>query len=161
MKNYIIGILIVFVLFLCSLFYKNNNQSNFECFPIPKSLIAQSEHPILYIFIVFSKDNCSDCLGIIDVLNNLPSNFIVCGIVNKEEMKDENEFRTIIGANFQLKTSFSKLTKFSPNYTPTIIGVGQNGKIYFVLPGVPNEKEYLEKFLNDFYTRAFPLLMTK
>jgi len=51
-----------------------------------------------------------------------------------------------------------KIINFLPVYTPTLFGVGDNGVIYFVLPGVPNEKKYLNQFLESFYYKAYKIL---
>lgn len=159
MKNYFIGLLIVFSVFLSSVIYKNSKISNLEKFPVKSEIQNEKDEPKLHLFLVFSKRNCHDCLGIIDVLNELPSQFIVVGIVPEKEMKNSVEIREITGAEFPLKPLKKVYLKFLPNYSPTIIGSDYRGKVYFVLPGVPNEKDYLEKFLTDFYSKAFTLLI--
>jgi len=94
-------------------------------------------------------------LRVIDVLNELPSHFVVKGIVPEEELKNEVELRKITGAKFELEKLSSRYIKFLPNYAPTLFGMGRKGKIYFILPGVPTEKEYLRNFLDSFYYKAF------
>jgi hypothetical protein len=42
----------------------------------------------------------------------------------------------------------NKYNGFLPWYTPTIIGVSPNGIILFSLPGVPQQSEYIKKFLD-------------
>jgi len=84
---------------------------------------------------------------------------VVTGIVPTSELKNETELRQISGATFNLIAYKSFYKKFNPNYTPAIFGVGSNGKILFVLPGVPGEKEYLYNFLSNFYGKSIELLL--
>jgi len=159
MKNYVIGIMIISIIFLGSLIYRESKILNFENFPVKTNVKEIDSEPRLFLYLFFSKRNCHDCLGIIEVLNKLPSQFKVIGIVPNIEMRNEIELRRITGATFPLEPLTKKYSTFLPNYTPTLFGAGYNGKIYFILPGVPNEKEYLEKFLTDFYVKAFQILI--
>jgi hypothetical protein len=63
------------------------------------------------------------------------------------------------GAAFKL-IGFKKAHKrFNPNYTPAIYGVSGEGKILFILPGVPGESKYLYGFLVSFYSKSVELLI--
>lgn len=157
MKNYILGFLSVIILVLLSIIYKNEMSFKHKL-PLPKEKknLDKEDHLVLYVF--FSKNNCPDCLGVIDVLNNLPSYFVVVGIVPKNELKEEKELRRITNASFPL-LDCSKYRKYIPWYTPSIIGISPiNGDILFTLPGVPGEKEYLGIFLESFYRKSYPIL---
>jgi len=88
----------------------------------------------------------------------LPKQFKVFGIIPEDELLSEKELKHKTGANFEL-ISMKEFKKFIPLYAPTLIGVSRNRNIYFVLPGVPYAKEYLEQFLIDFYYKAYPLIL--
>jgi len=108
-----------------------------------------------YLFFFFSYKNCPPCLKVISVLNNLPPQFIVVGVIQSEELRDEPLIRKELGVTFRL-ISTNKLKKYIPPYWPTIVGVDQNRKIYFILPSVPDEKDYLAEFITKFYEIANP-----
>jgi hypothetical protein len=159
MKNYIIGVLVVIIVVLSSLFYKQNKTSVPKRFPaLEEAKTGDAEVPlILYVF--FSKRNCLDCMEVMEVLNKLPPHFIVRGIVPGKELEDEKELRGITGAEFPLM-SVSEYKKYIPWYGPSIIGVSPiDGRIIFTLPGVPGEKEYLENFLESLYSKLYPLFV--
>ncbi len=160
MKNYIIATLLVVILVLSSFLYKNSKTLGTP-FPIGGETwtrVANGVDVPLFLYVFFKKNNCHDCLEVIQTLNSLPPQFIVTGIVPEEELKDEKELRTITGAAFPLE-SFKQYQKFLPWYTPTILAVSPKGKILVTLPGVPEEKEYLEKFLNSLYEKIYPLFL--
>ena len=157
MKNYIIGLLIVFALFLSSVIYKRNKEPILQKFPIEK-IVKKTDSPEFYIYLFFSKRNCHSCLRVIDVLNNLPKYFIVRGIIPKKEYENEKEIREITGAKFKLSPMEKKYNRFLPLYSPTIYGIDRQGIIYFVLPGVPGEEKYLKTFLINFYYKTYNLL---
>jgi hypothetical protein len=158
MKNYVIIFLAVCLIVSVSLIFKNERKRVFNDFPEPTVERAQEIEGPLNLYLFFSKNNCSDCLEIIEVLNTLPKQFNVCGIVPDDELSQEKQLREKSGALFPLIGARS-YTKFSPNYWPTLIGTSKSSKILFLLPGVPNEKKYLEEFLNSFFDRVYPLLV--
>ena len=86
---------------------------------------------------------------------------LVCILVifsfKSKELENEAELRETTGAAFDLIAYKDSYRQFIPHYSPTIFGVG-NEKIYFVLPGIPGEKEYLEEFLIVFYNHILPFL---
>jgi len=160
MKNYIIGFLCVCLLVLITFLYKNSKTPVLEKFPIENrpTEIASNEPP-LYLFIFFSQHNCHVCLEAIQVLNERPPPFFVTGIVPGEELKNETELRTNTGAAFNLISLKDQHKRFYPHYTPAILGVGGNGKILFIFPGVPGEKKCLYDFLINFYGKSIDLLI--
>jgi len=158
-KKYIIGFLITAVIFLLSIIKRNSQKPVLNDFPLVKiHKNKKIDNPSLYVYIYFTKNNCYDCLRVVDVLNNLPSYFIVKGVVPEKDLKNEKLLRETTGAEFELVKLSSRFYRFLPNYAPTIFGAGKDGKVYFVLPAVPGEKEYLKKFLNSFYYKTFHLL---
>ncbi|HLP46329.1 MAG TPA: hypothetical protein VK469_10295 [Candidatus Kapabacteria bacterium] len=156
MKNYIIGILGVIILALLSIIYKNEVSSR-NRLPLPIGIKNLNVEKSLILYVFFSKNNCPDCLEIINVLNNLPHHFAVFGIVPENELKEEKELRGITKAAFPL-ISVSGYRKYVPSYAPAIVGVSPvNGDIFFTLPGVPGEKEYLGNFLESLYVKLYPV----
>ena len=157
MKNYLIGTLVVIILALSSIIYKNETSPR-KRFPVlEKTEKSEAEVPC-FLYVFFSKRNCHDCLEIMDVLNSLPPYFIVMGIVPDSELKEEKELRNITGAAFPL-VGGSKYKKFIPWYTPSIVGVSPSGDVIFTLPGVPGGKAYLENFLESLYGKVYPVFL--
>ena len=159
MKNFIIAILAVCLLVAVSFIYKGEQKKAFDNFPgtHQDKKVEDAENP-LYLYFFFSGSNCMDCLEMIEVLNTLPVHFLVFGVVPDKELKNETELRARSGAAFDLQGARA-FKKYSPQYWPTLIGVSKGNRVMFVLPGVPNEKEYLLNFLEDFYQKAYPLLL--
>lgn len=161
MKNYVIVTLLMIIFVLASVIYKISIQSHGVDFPIQEDERTRVSSDIdvpLFLYIFFKKNNCHDCLEIIHVLNNLPPQFIVTGIVPENELDNEKDLRIKTGAVFPLK-SVNDYEKHIPWYTPTILGVSPKGKILLTLPGVPREKEYLEKFLDALYGKIYPAFL--
>ncbi|MCX6578923.1 MAG: hypothetical protein NT166_01910 [Candidatus Aminicenantes bacterium] len=158
MKNYIIGVLGVVILVFASIIYKEKLSPR-NSFPLPEETSSFETKASLILFVFFSKNNCPDCLEIIDVLNQLPSHFVVFGIVPENELKDEKELRRITKAAFPL-LSVSRYREHITWYAPTIVGVSPvNGDIFFTLPGVPGEKAYLGIFLESLYNKVSPVFL--
>ena len=157
MKNYIIGFLIICTAVSVSFIYKIERKLPLQHFPIPPTNDSQVDNP-LYLLLFFSIENCKDCLGVIDVLNRISAPFIVYGIVPGKELKKENQLRKVTGAAFEL-ISAERFKRYAPLYAPTLMGVSQKGRIFFIIPGVPNQKINLENFLINFYNKAYALLL--
>ncbi|MDD8019836.1 MAG: hypothetical protein PHU81_01435 [Acidobacteriota bacterium] len=81
----------------------------------------------------------------------------VLGIIRDEEIKNPDEISEITGARFPTK-SFRKWKKYRPNYAPTLYGVGNDGKIYFVLACTGFEESYLRSYVDEFMRKADYLL---
>jgi hypothetical protein len=161
MKNSIIGFLAICVIVVLSFMYKASHSPILGKFPVENELknIPTDELPLL-IYIFFSRHNCPNCLEAIHVLNELPPPFFVTGIVPGEELKNEDELRKTTGAAFNLVGFNESYKKFTPHYMPTVFGVGRDGQILFILPGIPGEKKYLHEFLINFYGKSLELLIT-
>ncbi len=116
MKNYIIGALIAIIIALSSFLYKYsvNGTSNTLSVPLSKEEIKTDGTPKLLLLVFFSRKNCSDCLGIIDVLNNMPSSqFIVRGVIPDNELESIEEVKAFIGLpRNSTGTVFSSITVF-------------------------------------------------
>jgi hypothetical protein len=158
MKNYIIGLLMVIILVFASLFYKEKTRLRYAAFPIVETKANDNVNLHLYVF--FSKQNCTPCLEYIKELNELPPEIKVFGVAPDFELKDEAILRELTGAAFPLIGN-SRFKNFIPIYSPTTVGVSTNGEIYFVLPGVPGEKEYIESFLMNLYFKLQRIFMNK
>lgn len=156
MKNYIIALLAVTVIFLGSVIYKSNISSIFRYFPIHK-FKAEEGNARIYLIFYFSMKNCLPCLDIIEILNQLPHHYKVIGIVPELELQFEDELRMITSARFELR-SLKKFKKYMPTYSPSLFGINQKGEILFILPGVPGENVYFRQFLESFIRRASSLL---
>jgi hypothetical protein len=154
MKNYVIGIMAVIILFLVSVIYKNNSTIQVGIdFPIMEETKARVPKDVdvpIYLYVFFSIRNCYNCLQVVRELNNLEPHYIVTGIVPEDELREETKTRSITGATFPLE-SRNKYKKFIPWYSPSIIGVSLNGVIIFILPGVPQQAENVKKFLDSLY----------
>ncbi len=155
MRNYIILLLVVIILALSSYVYKIHNENLFEKFP--GHLIKNEDESSLFLFLFFSVKNCRPCLEIVKVLNRLPNKYKVIGVIPEGEFTKEDNLKFIrekLGAEFKM----NKFKKFIPQYAPTLIAVSKSKEIMFVLPAVPNEREYFERFIESFYNRALLLL---
>ncbi|MDQ1349870.1 MAG: hypothetical protein QG657_171 [Acidobacteriota bacterium] len=158
MKNYIIGLLMVISLVFASLFYKEKTRLRYAEFPVVETKVSDNSHLHLYVF--FSKQNCVPCLEYIKELNELPPEIKVFGVVPDFEVKDEAILRELTGAAFPLIGN-SQFKWFIPLYSPTTVGVSTKGEIYFVLPGVPGEKDYIENFLMNLYYKLQRIFVNK
>jgi thiol-disulfide isomerase/thioredoxin len=158
MKNYIIALLIVLVIVIISFQYKTNRRGIFSNFPGDDLQPHESIDAPVFLFLFFSLKSCQPCLEIVEVLNNLPSNFRVIGVVPESDLAHKNELKDLSGSRFLLR-SLKGYKKYKPFYNPTLIGVSKSKKILFILPGVPKEKEYLENFLDEFSRKAYPILV--
>jgi hypothetical protein len=93
--------LCVAVLFVGSVVYKQQNTMVCYHFPVPESLKKQTEAVPFYIFLFFSRNDCIPCLvEIVKVLDTLPSQFCVAGIVPEDELKDKRGLMRLSGASF-------------------------------------------------------------
>jgi len=156
MKNFVIIFLIVVISVLSSFLYKNSKTPIYKGFPVEKITANENEVPfVLYIF--FSKKNCKDCLEVIHVLNELSPPFMVFGVVPGSELKDESKLRKITGAVFPI-ISNRGYKKYIPPYSPSIVGMSKDGKIYFVFPGIPGMNEFLKNFIFVFYQKIYGIL---
>jgi hypothetical protein len=151
-------ILLVFIIIaLASIIYKKDKASIYDNFPAPTTA-RKSTEPSFYLYLFFSKTNCHDCLQIIEVLNQLSPPFKVTGLVPGSELKDEALLRNETGALFELKNK-KDFKRFEPIYSPAVVGVSENGTIFFVLPAAPGLKDYFGPYLNEFYKKIYPYLL--
>jgi hypothetical protein len=162
MKNYIIGFLVVCLVMMGTFYYKLAKTPVLDKFPIEQPLgRTENGEPPLYIFIFFSRNNCPVCLNVIQELDKLQHPFVVSGIVPGKELENEKELRNAIGVTFKLIPYKNIYRRFKPHYSPTIFGVSGKGRVLFVLPGVPDEKDYIKNFLATFYSKSMDLLISE
>jgi hypothetical protein len=167
MKNYIIGALACIIMAMGTIIYKNptNVKKNLAVqYPLElrkaSPLSKSTENPKLYLYVFFSKGNCRDCLGIIEVLNELPPTyFFIKGVVPKREYNNIEEIRAITGATFPIESD-QMFKGLIPQYTPALVGLSKKSDLFFIIPGVPGEKEYLESFLNSIYHKVYSYLVS-
>ncbi len=167
MKNYIIGALVCIILALGTLLYKsqaNERKTLSIKFPLEigkaGALSKSNKNPQIHIYVFFSKESCHDCLGIVDVLNILsPTHFLIKGVVPEGEYSAIEEIRGITGATFPIESD-RKFRGLIPRYSPAIVGLSKKSDLFFVIPGVPGEKEYLDFFLNSLYNKVYPYLVS-
>jgi thioredoxin-related protein len=162
MKYYVIAFLVVSLVVLGTFYYKLAKTPALDRFPIenPVGKIESGEPP-LYIFIFFSRNNCPVCLDVIQELNKLQPPLVVYGIVPGKELENEKDLRNATGATFKLIPFKNIYKRFRPHYFPTTFGVSGKGRVLFVLPGVPDEKDYIKNFLATFYGRSMELLISE
>jgi hypothetical protein len=157
-RNYIIGVLAVTILFLGSIVYKQQNAMFCHHFPIPGNLKNKSNEPPFYLFLFFSKKDCLACLlKTIEVINTLPSQFYTVGVVPDEELKDEKELKRLTGGSFPLY-GYEKYKKYLPWHTPTLFGISPAGKIIFVLPAVEGQEASLGSTIRAIYGNLYSYL---
>lgn len=163
MKNYIIGVLIVAVLAVSSSYYKYYTHTQIP----PKKTLEisfvvgdgstdkKSKDKKLYLYAFFSKNNCSDCMKSLEVLNGLPTSmFVVKGLVPDHELSDLSSVLEKTHVEFPIEGQ-SKLPTLLPQYTPTVVGVTRKGTLLCVIPGVPGEQNYIEQFLYSLYYKSY------
>ena len=103
MKKYYIILGIIFVLLTVSFIYKVNISKNiFKNFPFDSDKKNTNDENKFQIFIFFNKNTCKSCMGVIDVLNRMPEQFKVYGVVPGSELKNEMALRNRTGASFDL-----------------------------------------------------------
>jgi len=149
-KNLVIIILIVLIVVLISFLYKHHVRSIYSNFPLLIKDIPETGMKPFYLFFYFHSHDCPSCLEVIQILNNLPRHFIVTGLVSENELKDEDMIRKMTGAIFPL-VSIKNYKNFIPPISPMMIGVSEEGVILFILPAIPEQKEYLLDFIQTFY----------
>lgn len=154
MKGYLAGVLALCVMALASMLYKQGRANVFAGF---EKVSAQAGDPTLYLYGFFSSESCAPCAELIGVLNNLPEEFRVTGIVPRAEaarielLKEEYQIRFPV-------LSSARFRRYRPFVTPSIIGASRGGRILFVLPCATLGPEEIRMFLIDFQVKLAPYL---
>lgn len=156
MKKYYLLLVAALSLFCLSLYYKHSKESLFSNFPVSR-YISEKSPTKLNLFFFFSMNNCEPCLKIIEILNTLDGKYRVLGIIPEKEVAQMREVRIITNASFEIEGS-DAFSRYKVNYSPTLIGANNRGDVLFIIPGVPGESEYLEKFIETFAHRAKSIL---
>jgi hypothetical protein len=160
MKNLFYIFLGVVIVYLISVIYRGQATPILAKFPIEEIEQKINKATDFYLVLFFTKSTCSPCVQqIVDLLNKLPENIRVVGIIKKEDLIFLDEIRNFSGAKFPIKT-IKKWERFRPNYVPTVFGVGQDGRIYFILACVGIEHAYLRAYLDELL-RKYNYLMSK
>ncbi|MCR4410107.1 MAG: hypothetical protein QHH43_07875 [Candidatus Saccharicenans sp.] len=148
----------VFLIYLFSVNYKERTSQVLARFPVIENEDVSKEGPRLNLYLFFSRRGCPPCLRVIDLLNQPRPGISVVGIIPEDEGGSIEEVRNSLGVEFPVRT-VKKWKKFIPNYAPTLFGVGQDGRVYFVLPCVGLEEHYLVEYLDEFEHKAAFLLL--
>lgn len=147
----------VIILYLSSIIYRERVTPVTAHFPVKRLGEDFRSEIKLNLILFFSMKNCPPCLKVIDFLNKTPDGVRVAGIVPEKEMQLLNEIRQTTGAGFPIY-SFKRWRRYHPIYAPTLFGVGPDGNIYFILPCVGLEENYLSGYLAEFMRKAGYLL---
>ena len=161
LKILYISFFLSIIILLLSFIYKEHNSSCLKNFPMLTNIAKNEEVIYFHLYVFFQSNNCPPCLDTIKELNDLPEQFKIVGVIPDKEYLNENileKIKTHIDFKFDL-AKLSDFKKFRPNYTPTIVGCSQKGRVYFIFPCVPESKNYLKIFLTSFYDNSFPLLI--
>lgn len=150
----------VFLIFLISVIYRERATPALARFPVIENEDVSKEEPKLNLYLFFSRKSCPPCLRIINLLNQPRPRISVVGIIPEDEGGSIEEVRNLLGVEFPVRT-VKKWKKFIPNYAPTLFGVGQDGRVYFVLPCVGLEEHYLVEYLDEFERKAAFLLLPR
>jgi hypothetical protein len=102
----------------------------------------------LKCFFFFHSQDCPSCLRRVSVLNRLPSHFKVVGIIPEEEILFKNRIKRMVSAEFPIK-SVKKFKKYTPPFSPGLIGVTEEKNVLFILPVIPGLKDYLSNFIEE------------
>lgn len=159
LKPLFIVLLLTIIFVLASFLYKNSKTPVFNDFPLLSNQVDGVEVPF-FLYVFFSQNNCVSCLEIIDVLNQVPPFFKVIGVVPENELKMEKSLRNNTGAAFELVSS-KAFHRFIPAHQPTVVGIAENGEIFFVFAAVPGIKDYFKKYLNSLYEKIYPSFLKK
>jgi len=148
----------VIILYLCSVIYKQRIYPVLYHFPIEDILNHTGDEIKIHLILFFSIRNCQPCLKpIINYLNHAPSYVQVLGVVKEEEIHLLSEFGDSFEAGFPI-ISLKRLRRYRTNYTPTLYGVGPDGRIYFVIPCTGREEVFLASYIDEFLRKAAHLL---
>lgn len=154
MRKYLIVALALCLLASTSMLYRQGRMSVFRGFdknPGPAG------DPILYLYGFFSSDSCVPCEELIGVLNQLPEDFRVVGVVPQREVPRIPLLREQHKVRFPISGA-AKFKRYKPLINPTIIGVSRGGKILFVLPCATLRPEEMWAFLEGIHLKLAPYL---
>ena len=116
-----------------------------------------SHEPLLYLYSFFSSDSCLPCSEVIGVLNTLPDDFQVIGVVPRSESRMIEQLKVKYQIRFPVYSA-AKYRRYKPFINPTIIGASRGGRILFVLPCATLEIDAIRTFLLGFHLKLAPYL---
>jgi len=160
MKKQFVLLTLVSMIFLISIIYKEHTTPKLSTFPLGEKQDISEKEIMLYLFIFFARNNCPPCLRVIELLNQPAEGISVIGLVPEKEQGSIDESHDALHIKFPIKTS-KQWRRFLPKYTPSLYGVGRDGQIYFVLPCVGTEDDYLLEYISEFKRKAAYLLLSR
>ena len=158
MRKTVVFSLLAVIIVLISFLYRFNHSPIYKGFPIDvNNKLSETGEDVFYLYYFFSYKDCQPCLETLSVLNRISSPFRIVGVTPDDEVTEANFIKKEFGIEFNI-IPIKNLKKFRPPYSPSLVGVDKHGRIHFVIPSVPHQREYLENFLYNFFERAFPLI---
>ncbi len=150
MNKSLLWLLIAFIFLSISFILRINKQPIFLGFKHKSIHNNNIERKDFYLYYFFSLANCKPCLESLHILKKYSNIFEVIGVIPDSEMKDIDFIKREFGVDNIVSEAF--YLKYKPIYSPSVIGVDNNGTVYFVLPIVSGYSEYMEAFLILFLT---------
>ncbi len=155
MKRYLAGVLALCLLAVASVLYKHSRQNVFHEFY--EANPSRAGEPVLYLYGFFSSDSCVPCAELIGVLNQLPEDFQVVGVVPHGEAARIEQLKEQYQIRFPVHNA-TRYRRYKPLIIPSIIGTSAKGKVLFVLPCATLRPDEITSFLISFHLKLAPYL---
>lgn|GEM_PF-2098624 len=155
MKRYLVGVLALALLVSISMLYKQSRQNALHGFY--KADPSDIGGPVLHLYGFFSSDSCMPCGEVIGVLNQLPEDFRVTGVVPQGEASRIGQLKEQYRIRFPVHSA-AKYRRYGPVIYASIIGASARGKILFILPCATLRPDEIVSFLVDFHMKLAPYL---
>ncbi len=152
MRKWVLWLLAAAIVMLSSYIYRINRSPALFGFKQNAIQKSETEKRVFRLYYFFSIRDCSPCLESIEIIKKYSKTFEVIGVIPESEMNEIEFIKREYRIDFKI-VSVKKYMKFKPVYSPSIIGVDSTGKIFFVIPSVPGQYEYLESFFIKFLER--------
>ena len=159
MKNLLIICLLFALATAVFMYFDSTQQPYFKDFPVAEPRFTGHEAPFnLHLFLFFTLDDAPVHLNIIKELNQLPAHFKVTGVVPDHQLAQAIQLTHNVSPAFPLHP-VSDYHRYKPNYTPNLVGVSENGRLFFMRPVVAGEITSIKNFLLIFYQNIYPSLL--
>lgn len=155
MKRYLVVVLALCLMVAVSMLYKQSRLNALLGFYEPSP--SRAREPVLYLFGFFSTDSCMPCGELIGVLNRLPGDFQVIGIVPQGEAAQVEQIKEQYQIKFPIH-NVKKYRRYKPLINPSIIGTSSKGRVLFVLPCATLQPDEITSFLMGFQMKLAPYL---
>lgn len=152
MRKVILWISLAVSILLLSLIIRINKYPVLYGFKHKGIQLSETNKRQFYLYFCFSIKDCNSCLDTIDIIKKYSNIFKIIGVLPESELKEIDLLRREYGIDFDI-ISERNILKYKPAYSPSMIGVSDSGKIYFVMPIVIGYYEYVEIFLIKFLER--------